>query len=145
MSSLIVRNRRKRSNIHHAPDINVTPFVDVLLVLLIIFMIASPAIISGMNINLPQGKNHDVKLTEKNITITIDASGVIYLDDVKISLSNLSNSISNIAKKETNPSIFVRGDISIRYGRVMEVVNNLALSGYSKIILVTNDSEFDNK
>lgn len=121
------------------PDINVTPFVDILLVLLIIFMVASPAIVSGLNINLPKGvANHDVMVNDKNVTITIDKSNNLYVNDKPIT-GTLLDTIKTETKGNQEAILFLRGDRVLQYGTVMNTINSLAKNGYVKIVLVTED------
>ena len=125
------------------PEINVTPFVDILLVLLIVFMVASPAIVSGLNINLPTGEaNHTVMVNDKNITITLDSSNHIFVNDKPISMNALVGVIADESSGNKDAIIFFRADQVLQYGVVMSVINNLAQSGYSKIVLVTEDEKW---
>lgn len=121
------------------PEINVTPFIDVVLVILIIFMISSPAVISGFEVNLPKSAtNKDIILNTVNITITIQKNGTIFINDSEIQMSQLIIKANSISKNDKNASIFIRGDSILQYGQVTDIINILTKSGYSKIVLVTD-------
>ena len=109
-------------------EINITPFTDVVLVLLIIFMIATPFIYqSSMKVNLPRGSTSDEM--NKDIIITINAQGDVYLDDTKLDLDTLRNRLMVMVGNEPNISATVNGDKNVRYDSVMQVLDVLKQSG----------------
>lgn len=118
-------------------DINITPFVDVLLVLLIIFMVAAPMMIGSVNIDLPKGSSGAVSEKIQPIAVTIKQDGSIYLQEDKVKLNLLPKLILNITNNNIGTKIFVRADNRIDYGRVMDVVKTINSAGYSKVVLVT--------
>lgn len=118
-------------------DINITPFVDVLLVLLIIFMIAAPMMTSSINLNLPNGVEKEEVLKTDPITISIKSNGSIYLQDIEIRKSQIGQKLIAISLNNTENKITLRADKSLDYGFVMEVVKTINLSGFEKISLVT--------
>ncbi len=118
-------------------DINITPFVDVLLVLLIIFMVAAPMMTGSINIDLPKGSSGVVSQKSPPVAVTIKKDGSIYLQENAVKLKILPKSILKITNNDIGSKIFVRADKGIDYGRVMEVVKIINLAGYSKVVLVT--------
>lgn len=128
------KNNKKRRIIS---DINITPFVDVLLVLLIIFMVAAPMMTSSVNIDLPKGTA--TASTEKilPIAVSVKADGTIYLQEETLKLASLPTELLKISNNNLNSKIHVRADKNIDYGRVMEVVKIISLAGFNQVVLVT--------
>ncbi|MDA0306547.1 MAG: protein TolR [Proteobacteria bacterium] len=118
-------------------DINVTPMVDVMLVLLIIFMVTAPLLTVGVQVDLPKTKASIIKGEDEPLAITVDAAGQVYLQETEIELEGLVPRLSAITSNNPDVRIFVRGDASINYGRVMEVVGTINAAGYRKVALVT--------
>jgi biopolymer transport protein TolR len=122
------------------PEINITPFVDVLLVLLIVFMAASPALVSGLNINLPKaGHNSEIDTAVINITLSVTNSGEIFVNDKPCQQDQLATALSSIAKDKSKATIFLRGDRDLVYDKIMNHVNLLAKEGFENIVLVTDN------
>lgn len=118
-------------------DINITPFVDVLLVLLIIFMVAAPMMTGSVKIDLPKGAANAISEKKIPISVTVKKNGSVYLQDEEIKLRLLSSKILKITNNNLGEKIFVRADKEIDYGRVMDVIRVVNLAGYSKVVLVT--------
>lgn len=118
-------------------EINVTPLVDVMLVLLIVFMVAAPLMTVGVPIELPKTEATQLNSNKEPITITVQKDKTIYLQESKIALAELAPKLIAIAKNGYNEQIFVRADTSVEYGSVMEVMGLLNGAGYKKIGLVT--------
>ena len=133
-------NRSKRSPM---AEINVTPFVDVMLVLLIIFMVTAPLLVSGVPVELPQTRANALDQTPDQVTISIDSTGSIYIDDRKIESGALFASLKEIDadKSRNNLVIVLRADRSLQYARVMSVMGELNRAGLNSISLVTNSIE----
>ena len=123
-------------------EINVTPFVDVMLVLLIIFMVTAPLLTSGVPIELPESRANPIDQTPDQVTISIDASGAIYIDDARVAAGGLPDALASIDQGGSagGPVIVLRGDKSLDYGRVMAVMGELNRAGFSSISLVTSGS-----
>ena len=117
--------------------INVTPFVDVMLVLLIIFMITSPMLVAGINVNLPTSSGKVITESDDPISVTLDKAGNIYLNNTQIAQDNLVKKISAISKANKSIKIFIRGDKDINYGKMVQVVGLISQAGFTKIALVT--------
>ncbi|MBM3589871.1 MAG: biopolymer transporter ExbD [Alphaproteobacteria bacterium] len=118
-------------------EINITPFVDVLLVLLIIFMVAAPMLTSSVDVNLPQGAKTANEEKLQTFTISIKADSTIYFQDDLVKLSILGNRLKEISGNNFTRKIFVRADKNLDYGRVMEVVKTVSQVGFSQVVLVT--------
>jgi len=118
-------------------DINITPFVDVLLVLLIIFMVAAPMMTSGVNVDLPKGAANAIDEKTLPITVSVKADGSIFLQDEAIKLGLLNARLLQLTNNNLNSKIYIRADQKIDYGRVMEIIKHINLNGFTQVILVT--------
>jgi biopolymer transport protein TolR len=123
-------------------EINVTPFVDVMLVLLIIFMVTAPLLTAGVSIDLPQSKAKELPAqNEQPLTVTVDREGQIYLGEEKSALApeQLVDKLTAISKVRGgyDERIFVRGDHKVNYGAVMQVMGRISAAGFKKVALVT--------
>ena len=118
-------------------EINVTPMVDVMLVLLIVFMVTAPLLTVGVQIDLPKTKAKILQGQDEPLAITIDAQGQVYLQDTEIDIEGLVPRLRPITDNNPDVRIFVRGDASVNYGRVMEVMGTVNAAGYKKVALVT--------
>ncbi len=130
---------RRRGGKRHAPmsEINVTPFVDVMLVLLIIFMVAAPLLTVGVPIDLPETKAKQLNSETQPITISVREGGQVFLQETEISTEELIPKLQAIAKNGYNERLYVRGDKETDYGTVMKLMGALNQAGYKKIGLVT--------
>jgi biopolymer transport protein TolR len=135
------RNSRRTPPRGAMHEINVTPLVDVMLVLLIVFMVAAPLMTSGVPIELPKTQAKQLDGSTEPITITVRADQTIYLQESKISIDQLAPKLLAIAKNGYEEQVFVRADTSVPYGSVMEVMGLLNGAGYRKIGLVTGNVE----
>ncbi len=118
-------------------EINVTPFVDVMLVLLIVFMVTAPLLTVGVSVDLPKATNAPLPGQDEPLTVTVDHEGKIYLQETVITLAELGPRLVAIGETKPDLRIFVRGDRVIDYGRVMEVVGAIHDAGVGKVALVT--------
>ncbi len=128
--------RGRRGNYSPVADINVTPLVDVMLVLLIVFMITAPLLTVAVPVDLPKTQAHSVKQDKEPLVISIDAKGRVFLQETKTSLQNLVKKLKAVTGSNPNARIFVRGDKRIPYGKIMEVMGTINAAGYSKVALV---------
>ena len=126
------RGRRRRAKMS---EINVTPFVDVMLVLLIVFMIAAPLLTVGVEVDLPKANMPELTGQDEPITVSIDASGQIFLQDTDITLAELGPRIVAITQNNPEVRIFVNGDRGVAYGDVMTVMGALNAAGFTHIAL----------
>jgi biopolymer transport protein TolR len=131
------RGSRRRSSFSAMSEINVTPLVDVMLVLLIVFMVAAPLMTVGVPIELPQTKAKPLQGDTEPITVSVDSAGKVFLQETEIDVETLIPKLEAIAKNGYDERIFVRGDTAVNYGAVMKVMGALNQAGYKKIGLVT--------
>ena len=129
------RGRRNRNK--PMSEINVTPLVDVMLVLLIVFMVAAPLLTVGVPIDLPKTEAKSLNTEQKPVTISVAPTGEVYLGDQKIPLDGLIGAVAAATADNTEERIYVRGDTTADYGTVMQVMGVLSGAGYSHIGLVT--------
>jgi biopolymer transport protein TolR len=123
-------------------DINVTPLVDVMLVLLIVFMVTAPLLTSGVPIDLPQTAAPELKVDGKPITISINTAGEMFLGEDPISLDALLPAVATAAGPAgTGQRLYIRGDAGADYGLIMQVMGDLSNAGYAKIGLITRQRE----
>jgi len=115
-------------------EINVTPFVDVMLVLLVIFMITAPLLQQGIDVNLPKAKGKDLP-PEERITLIIKKGGIIYMNDNPITLSEMGKKLKAISK--LNPNVFLKADKDISYGFVVKVMGEVKEAGIEKLGMIT--------
>lgn len=118
-------------------EINVTPFVDVMLVLLIIFMVTAPMLTAGVEVNLPDSAASPLKGNDERLALSITNKGDIYLQETKIELEEVQPKLVAIAGENREAQIVVRGDQGIDYGLVMQVAGEVSAAGFTKIALET--------
>ena len=127
----------KRSEREPMSEINVTPFVEVMLVLLIIFMVTAPLLTVGVQVDLPETSADTLPEESEPLTLTINSKGEVFIQESKIEFDNLINKILAVSKNRTDTRIYVRGDKTINYGRVLEVMGKLSGSGFTKVALIS--------
>ena len=120
-------------------EINVTPFVDVMLVLLIVFMVTAPLLTVGIPVDLPKIKANALTDQKDPIEITIKIDGTVYLGESIVEVENIIPRLNAITDKNTQARIYVRGDRMIAYGRIMEIMSIINSAGYIKVALVTQN------
>ena len=118
-------------------EINVTPFVDVMLVLLIVFMVTAPLLTVGVSVDLPKATSAPLPGQDEPLTVSVSKEGKIFLQDSEIALGELGPRLIAILETKPETRIFVRGDKVIDYGRVMDVVGTIHDAGIVKVALVT--------
>ena len=122
-------------------EINVTPLVDVMLVLLIVFMVTAPLITSGVDVNLPQANAKPVNSDSTPITITVNAQDQIFLQNSQVQLSNLVATLQQISQNDQDRRIFVRGDTAVSYGDMLQVMATITNGGFTKVALLAKQPE----
>ena len=126
-----------RSSKEPMSEINVTPFVDVMLVLLIIFMVTAPLLTVGVQVDLPESAADSLPDDQEPLTITINSKGEIFIQEHQVEYDKVIAKILAIAKNRTDTRIYVRGDKTINYGRVLELMGMLSGSGFTKVALIS--------
>ena len=118
-------------------EINVTPFVDVMLVLLIVFMVTAPLLAVGVPVDLPQTKSKPLAEDSKPLAVSVNAEGTIFLQEQEVEIGVLVERLRAIGEVSADTRIYVRADKSIEYGRVMEVMGTINSAGFNRVALVT--------
>ena len=127
----------KRSSKDPMSEINVTPFVDVMLVLLIIFMVTAPLLTVGVQVDLPESSADSLPEEQEPLTLTINSKGEIFIQESKVEYEKIIAKILAVSKIELIQESHVRGDKTINYGRVLEVMGMLSGSGFTKVALIS--------
>ncbi len=128
--------RGRRGGYRPMADINVTPLVDVMLVLLIVFMVTAPLLTVAVPVDLPKAQAQSMRQDKEPLVISIDSKGNVYLQESKSELGDLVAKLKAITGANPDARIFVRGDRGVAYGRIMEVMGTINAAGYSKVALV---------
>jgi biopolymer transport protein TolR len=142
MGPILGSNRRGRRS--PMAEINVTPMVDVMLVLLIIFMVTAPLLVAGVPVELPESKAKALDQEAKPIQISIEGGGAVFVDDTAVPEGELGERLAQIAAtsgEEGGPRIFLRADRGLDYGRVMAVMGEINAAGLRKVALVSTQGE----
>ena len=126
----------RRRTARPVSEINVTPFVDVMLVLLVVFMVTAPMMTVAVPVDLPKTQAHTVNQDKEPLVVSIDAEGRIYLQDKILRSGELVPKLKAITGANPEARIFVRGDKQITYGRIMEVMGAISSAGFNKVALV---------
>ena len=137
----IINKKNLRKSHKPMSEINVTPFVDVMLVLLIVFMVTAPLLTVGIKIDLPKVKADALTDQKDPLEITIKLDGKVYIGESEVKVENLIIRLKEITEENYASRIYVRGDRVIAYGRVMEIISLISSAGYKKVALVTKKPE----
>ena len=129
----------KRSSKEPMSEINVTPFVDVMLVLLIIFMVTAPLLTVGVQVDLPESSADSLPEEQEPLTLSINSKGEIFIQESKVEYDKIIAKILAVSKNRTDTRIYVRGDRVVAYGRIMEIMSLVNSAGYIKVALVTQN------
>ncbi len=138
-----IRRKRRGHRRSYTPmsEINVTPFVDVMLVLLIIFMVTAPLLTVGVPVDLPKTQANTINEPVEPLVITVDRAGKIYIQETEVAYDKLVPRLQAITRRKPDTRIYVRGDKDLAYGRVMQVMGRLNGAGFEKVALVTTKEE----
>ena len=137
-------SRRRRRGVPRygaMAEINMTPFIDVMLVLLIIFMVAAPLLATGVAVDLPQTKAGALNIDQKPVSVAIDEKGQVFLMDQPVEVDKLLEKLKETVKQGFDERIYVRGSKAVNYGRVAEVMSLITSAGYRKVALVTEQEK----
>jgi len=121
-------------------EINVTPFVDVMLVLLIVFMVTAPLLVPGINVQLPKAEAQPLPQDTEPLDVTINHEGAIFIVDSPIEIGDLGARLTAISNNNKDVRIYVRGDTRLDYGRVMAVIGAINAAGFTKVALVADQT-----
>ena len=128
------RPSRRRSK--PISEINVTPFVDVMLVLLVIFMITAPLLTVGVHVDLPETKASTIRGSDEPLAVSVDKDGTVYIQDSETPVNSIAAKLRAISSNNSDIRIFVRGDAGVNYGRVMEIMGVINAAGFRKVALI---------
>ena len=128
---------RRRGSYRPLSEINVTPFVDVMLVLLIVFMVTAPLLTVGVPVDLPKTKAKSIAESEEPLVITVNAEGIVFIQDTEVEIENLVPRLKAITVNKADTRIYLRGDKSVNYGRVMEVMGTINVAGFTRVAMIT--------
>lgn len=134
-------SRRRRGRKGPIADINMTPFIDVMLCLLIIFMVAAPLLTTGVPLDLPESKANALNSDREPLTVSVDTHGDIFLQETKVSLDDIVPKLTALAQQGYEERIFVRGDKAVSYGQVMQVMGRISGAGFKKVALVNQPEQ----
>ncbi|MDB5413641.1 MAG: protein TolR [Rubritepida sp.] len=144
MAGPLMKRGGGRGRYRPMSEINVTPFVDVMLVLLIIFMVAAPMMTSGVPVDLPRTSAQPLNQEQEPLTISVDPQGRIFLQETEVQLDGLVTQLQAIGQTQQagqpERRIFVRGDRAISYGRVMEVMGTISAGGFTRVALLAEQA-----
>jgi biopolymer transport protein TolR len=134
------RSRRRGGSGGYRPmaEINVTPMVDVMLVLLVIFMVTAPLLTAGIPVNLPQTKADTLSEPTEPLVVTVNAEGKVFLQETEVPVDSLVARLQAITANKPDTKIYVRGDKAINYGRVMEVMGLVKGAGFTQVALIVD-------
>ena len=135
----INNSRKNRRRYTQMSEINVTPFVDVMLVLLIVFMVTAPLLTVGIPVDLPKVKASALTDQKDPIEITVNLEGEVYIGESLVEVDNLIPRINAITELNTEARIYIRGDRVVAYGRIMEIMSIINSEGYTKVALITQN------
>lgn len=136
-ASTVQRKRGGKRSRRGMSEINVTPFVDVMLVLLIVFMVAAPLLTTGVSVDLPKAQSSPLPGQDEPLSVTVEASGLVHIQDSVIEPDQLTARLVAITQRNLDARIFVRGDKAADYGQVMAVIGAIHAAGFGKVSLVT--------
>ena len=125
-------------------DINVTPLVDVMLVLLIIFMVTAPMMTQGLEVNLPETTTKSLRQQEQPLMVSIDKKGVVYLGKVPVDLSLLRQQLGRLPEEKKKEPIYLRADQDVPYGMVVKTMASIKRAGFEKLGMITRPEEKEN-
>ena len=139
MISLDQKYKKNKKRYTQMSEINVTPFVDVMLVLLIIFMVTAPLLTVGIPVDLPKVKANALTDQKDPLEVTVKLDGKVFLGESEVKVENIVPRLNAITDQNTETRIYLRGDKIVAYGRIMEIMSIINSAGYKKVALVTQN------
>lgn len=137
MAFQINTNQNRRGKRRIVNEINVMPLIDIMLVLLVVFMVTAPMLISGVDVNLPQANSKSLPGTDEPLVVSIDKKGNIYIMNTQIDQNSLVPKLRAISKEKYDTRIFIRADTTLSYGQIMHVMTEISNAGFSQVGLVS--------
>jgi biopolymer transport protein TolR len=134
--SLMNGGGRRNGGYRPMSEINVTPFVDVMLVLLIVFMVTAPLLTVGVPVDLPKTQAKSIGESAEPLVISVNLEGVIFIQETPVELENLVPRLQAVTENKADTRIYVRGDKGVNYGRIMEVMGNISVAGFTRVALI---------
>jgi len=131
------RSPRKKGRFQPMSEINVTPFVDVMLVLLIVFMVTAPLLTVGVPVDLPKAQARSIVEPDEPLVVSVDSSGQIFIQDTEVPLENLVPRLVAVTENKADTRIYLRGDQANNYGHVMQVLGRINAAGFTRVALIT--------
>jgi biopolymer transport protein TolR len=131
------RGGSRRTRYRPMSEINVTPFVDVMLVLLIVFMVTAPLLTVGVPVDLPEAKAKALSQPEEPLVISINSSGIVFIQETEVAIEKLVPRLAAITDNKPDTRIYLRGDRKVDYGRIMEVMARVNSAGFTRLALVS--------
>lgn len=138
LAPLNTRGRRQRYEL--SSEINVTPLVDVMLVLLVIFMVTSPMLVAGVPVDLPQTTAAPISGQDDPLSVTVTAEGTVLLQETEVNLDELIAKLQAITEERQDTRILIRGDANVDYGTVIDVLGTINQAGFTKVALITDST-----
>ncbi len=138
MAINIPKNNSRQGRGGLMSEINVTPMVDVMLVLLIIFMVTSPMLVAGVEVDLPETKSSPISGQDTPLVISIKKEGDIFITETKTPFSELATKLKNITKEKKDTRIFVKGDKNVPYGKIVKTMAEIQNAGFTKVALISD-------
>ena len=133
--------RRRIRDQRPLAEINVTPFVDVMLVLLVIFMVTAPMLSMGIDVNLPRVKSKSIDVTEEKLILSINENREIFLNKTPMAMGELNDKLAAIFANRIDREVFLRADKNVPYGFVVEVMSEISKAGIDKLGMITEPPE----
>jgi biopolymer transport protein TolR len=124
-------------------EINVTPFIDIMLVLLIIFMVTAPLMLGGVNVNLPKSQLPQMPRPDTPLIVTLDARGQLFIGEQPVADDTRRAQLSELARQSDSGEVYLRGDGDLKYARIMMLMSELGLAGFSRVTLVSVTTSAD--
>ncbi len=136
-----INTNNKRSRRKIVNEINIMPLIDIMLVLLVVFMVSAPMLITGVDVNLPQANSKPLSGNDEPLVVSVDKSGALYLMNTKINRNDLVAKLRAISGEKYDTRIFIRADAALTYGDIMLIMTEISNAGFSQVGLVSQSKK----